>query len=74
MAPLSGVILPRASANGGFVACVFKPALSALDRSTPVTPIGAARFQLYLGLLGNLKGIIDLNAEETDRTLQLRVS
>jgi hypothetical protein len=42
----------------------------------PLTPTGAAlpRPRLYLGLLGHLEGIVDLNAEVTDRTLQLRVS
>jgi hypothetical protein len=38
MAPLSGVILPRASANGGFVACVFKAAFFALGRELPIDP------------------------------------
>jgi hypothetical protein len=39
----------------------------------PLTPTGAGH-SLYFGLLGHFQGIIDLDAEVTNRTLQLRVS
>jgi hypothetical protein len=51
---------------------------SALDRQVlagqrPLAPTGAGH-ALYLGLLGHFQGVIDLDAEVTNRTLQLRVS
>ena len=39
----------------------------------PLTPTGAGH-SLYFGLLGHFQGVIDLDAEVTNRTLQLRVS
>jgi hypothetical protein len=39
----------------------------------PLTPTGAGH-SLYFGLLGHFQGVIDLDAEITNRTLQLRVS
>jgi len=39
----------------------------------PLTPTGAGH-SLYFGLLGHFQSVIDLDAEITNRTLQLRVS
>jgi hypothetical protein len=39
----------------------------------PLTPTGTGH-SLYFGLLGHFQGVIDLDAEITNRTLQLRVS
>jgi hypothetical protein len=38
----------------------------------PLTPTGPVSFRLYLGLLGHFQGVIHLNAEVTNRTLQLQ--
>jgi hypothetical protein len=38
----------------------------------PLTPTGVG-YPLYFGLLGHFQGIIDLDAEVADRTLQLGV-
>jgi hypothetical protein len=40
----------------------------------PLTPTDPASFRLYLSLLGHFQGVIHLNAEITNRTLELRVS
>jgi len=50
-----------------WVACCFWPG------QRPLTPTGAGH-SLYFGLLGHFQGVIDLDAEITNRTLQLRVS
>ena len=39
----------------------------------PLTPTGAGH-SLYFGLLGHFQSVIDLDAEITNGTLQLRVS
>jgi hypothetical protein len=61
-------------ATGRLWAINIRSQTSGIGRSAPVgADWSAPQFRLYVGLLSHFQGVVHLNAEVTDRALQLRV-